>query len=202
MTKVFTLQQPWATLLCLGAKIIETRGFDTKKRGVVLISASKNFSDENKEIASTGIFRDVLVKAGFLTIKPILPGVATEFCFDMPKGCIIGSVNIIDTAKTNELQLMADANVPLKVMGENAPKDWKHELEFGDYSKGRYGWLTANNVHFKKDHYTPFVGGVGFTKSFDGKICFVCGHTLDTMKAIGNTETWVLEHLCSACYHK
>lgn len=44
MTKIkaLTLYQPWATLIAIGAKKIETRSWDTKYRGPLAIHASKN----------------------------------------------------------------------------------------------------------------------------------------------------------------
>jgi hypothetical protein len=40
--KVITLQQPWATLVVMGAKTYETRGWSTNHRGRILIHAGKS----------------------------------------------------------------------------------------------------------------------------------------------------------------
>ena len=39
--KAISLLQPWASLVVMGAKTIETRGWGTKYRGPILIHASK-----------------------------------------------------------------------------------------------------------------------------------------------------------------
>src|SRR5581483_12167599 len=47
--KVLTLTQPWATLVAIGAKQIETRSWPTKYRGPLLIHAGAGLGPGGKE---------------------------------------------------------------------------------------------------------------------------------------------------------
>lgn len=44
--RALTLWQPWASLVAIGAKRFETRGWGTRYRGAVLIHAAKQVNDE------------------------------------------------------------------------------------------------------------------------------------------------------------
>lgn len=48
-----SITQPWASLIALGSKRIETRSFKTRYRGPVLIHAAKGFPGHAKTFAST-----------------------------------------------------------------------------------------------------------------------------------------------------
>lgn len=50
--RVLTLRQPWASLIALGHKKIETRSWRTDYRGPLLIHAAKTFSSEERLFAS------------------------------------------------------------------------------------------------------------------------------------------------------
>jgi activating signal cointegrator 1 len=133
--KVLSLLQPWATLAVIGAKRIETRSWNTKYRGPLLIHASAG-------------------KQGLKIMDdPQLKKFLTPLFFDDPKdklplGAIIGKVEIVDTAKTSDILLMKDAGVPIRVRDRKIPDSWDQEIAFGDYSSGRYGWLLSNPVAF------------------------------------------------------
>jgi activating signal cointegrator 1 len=47
--KAITLTQPWATLVAIGAKRIETRSWPTNYRGPLAIHAAKGFPKWAKE---------------------------------------------------------------------------------------------------------------------------------------------------------
>lgn len=48
--KVISIMQPWATLIVLGHKKIETRSWNTKYRGEILIHASAGKKPANRSI--------------------------------------------------------------------------------------------------------------------------------------------------------
>lgn len=118
--KVITLYQPWATLLAIGAeaggKGNETRSWTTKHRGEILIHASKKFTKEQRELCEEEPFRTALEKNGYLSPD------------DLPLGAIVGYCEIVDCVKITPM---------------NAPP--YPEIEFGDYTPGRYYWATKNN---------------------------------------------------------
>lgn len=85
--KAISLLQPWASLVVMGAKKIETRSWNTKYRGELLIHASAGKTKEGRNLAKyNSDFYDAL---------------KTEYdvfgLYDLPFGAIIGKVNLIDT---------------------------------------------------------------------------------------------------------
>lgn len=76
--KSLTLIQPWATLIALGKKKIETRGWKTSYRGPLLIHAGKK------------IYKTVLDKYPF---KEVLEAHGIK---ELPTGVIIAKCNLID----------------------------------------------------------------------------------------------------------
>jgi hypothetical protein len=132
--KVISLLQPWATLVVIGAKKIETRSWNTKFTGPLLIHASAN-----KKLAEEVIykfpFNKVLVNHFNRVREPAIE--------DLPFGAIIGSVDMVATFSTNDLLTQKTISKKEKV--------WHltdEELAFGDYSCDRYGWLLENAQQF------------------------------------------------------
>jgi hypothetical protein len=120
--KVISLLQPWASLVAIGAKKIETRSWPTNYRGPLLIHASKEFSKLQKEFCWEEPFRSALLKGGY------------RLSFDnMEFGMIIAKVILIDCMLINSKELPP------------AP-----EAAFGDYTTGRYAWLLKDARMFTK----------------------------------------------------
>lgn len=118
---VISLLQPWATLVVIGAKTIETRSWSTRHRGHILIHASQG-------------------KAGSIFSEdPPFKKYIPDFNA-LPFGAIIGSVHIEAIMKVEDFDL-SDEAMDVLAMEEKA---------FGDYSSGRYGWVLSDPVAFKK----------------------------------------------------
>jgi hypothetical protein len=83
--KVLSLLQPWATLVVIGAKKIETRSWSTKYRGPLLIHASKKMGREQKELIKSFPFWEAL-----------------QNLKELPLGKIIGYVNLDRVISTND----------------------------------------------------------------------------------------------------
>ncbi len=181
--KVLSLLQPWATLVVIGAKKIETRSWNTKFRGTILIHASKKMTATQWDLCIEEPFRTALDK-----IK------------NLPTGAIIGKVDIAGTIETQTIIECYEAGIPLKERKGYNVEDWNKEFLFGDYSAGRYGWLLKNPVAFS--HQIPFKGSLGLW-DFDERICLGCGCTeMNCVKCIEKTGQpcyWVEDNLCSAC---
>ena len=58
--KALTLHQPWANLVALGHKQIETRSWATKYRGALAIHAGKYFPPANRNLISSEPFLSAL----------------------------------------------------------------------------------------------------------------------------------------------
>lgn len=125
--KVLSLTQPWASLMAIGAKRIETRSWPTTYWGPVAIHASKSFPLEAQELViENDVFRFALREAGVL--HPV----------DLPRGAIIAVGNLHKVGRIG--RRWDDAVI---VHGLELPIEGD-ELAFGDFTPGRYGWVFTN----------------------------------------------------------
>ena len=135
--KVISLLQPWATLVVIGAKKIETRSWNTKYRGPILIHASAGKKEVNREI-----MLDFQQEFSHLNLPRYR---------DLPFGAIIGKVNLMHTVQSeycfggNEFEITDTSKTGYPVSKFILTKQ---ELAFGDYSPSRYGWLLSDPVQF------------------------------------------------------
>lgn len=113
MTKALTLTQPWATLVALGIKRIETRGWRTEYRGPLLIHAGKGMPAEAEDFA-------VALHGRIPQTLPVAAG-------DLPRGVIIAKVRLWRIESTYGAVANGDAD--------------DDERELGDYGPGRWAWL-------------------------------------------------------------
>jgi hypothetical protein len=135
--KALTLTQPWATLMALREKRIETRSWSTSYRGEVIIHAAKGFPRWAKETCEHEPFKSALGELRADTL---------------PLGRGLCVVRLVGCFPTNESGL----NQLGFAMG---CKPHVRELEFGDYSEGRYAWLTE---YVRELHVTfPVKGALG-----------------------------------------
>ncbi len=117
-TKALSLLQPWASLVVMGLKKIETRSWSTPYRGLLLIHASAGKA--GKLIAENAAIRKHI--ADYKTL---------------PFGCIIGQVQLVDIVRVGELQLPSEEIDKLSL----------EEKAFGD-NKARFAWLFADAEMF------------------------------------------------------
>jgi hypothetical protein len=117
--KALSLWQPWATLVAIGAKRIETRGWKTDYRGPLLIHAAKKWDRSLLRLTFEQPFRRVLEDAG----------VMHEFGDDevLPLGKVVAMVELTDVRPTEAFRFISD-----------------QERAFGNYEAGRYGWTLDN----------------------------------------------------------
>ena len=140
MSKVISILQPWASLVVLGHKKIETRSWNTKYRGELLIHAS--VGKKYKSIpADDPFYKYYHLLFAKNKMQPIE---------HLPYGAIIGKVNLVDTVTSEELgwtQSFSDGySTEWSIQEEINPQ----ELAFGDYSPNRFGWLLSHPVLFDK----------------------------------------------------
>lgn len=128
--KAITLTQPWATLVAIGAKHIETRAWQTSYRGPLAIHAGKGagkigWPQINHICRHTEPFKSVLMLDQHpfyvLPIGAIVATCVLRYCMSMPDDGSIGW-------KFNDDEwIITD-----------------QERAFGDYTPGRFAWLLAN----------------------------------------------------------
>jgi hypothetical protein len=133
--KVLTLTPPWGTLVAIGAKKIEARGWPTNYRGPLLIHQGSNLRPVGGEqglidICASEPFRSVLFDAGY------------THWGNLDKGAIVAVCELVDVRPI-------PASLPVLFGYVNAERawDWRladQERAFGDYSPGRFAWLLAD----------------------------------------------------------
>ena len=113
--KSLSLLQPWASLVVMGHKTVETRSWSTPYRGQLLIHASLGKSGS-----------EFCLQQPF---KKFIPNFNA-----LPFGAIIGEVTLTKILPVDQFfKSHADMN-----------KLTLEEKAFGDYSAGRFGWLLEN----------------------------------------------------------
>jgi activating signal cointegrator 1 len=134
--KGLTLTQPWAMMVALGAKHIETRSWGVTYRGPLAIHAAKGLDRIGGvggllEFCRREPFRTVLLrhfgKDGPVTLAKALPF-----------GAIVAVANL---HRVGEIGRRADGAVIVR--GRALPVEGD-ELAFGDYTPGRRGWVLTN----------------------------------------------------------
>lgn len=131
--KVISILQPWASLIVLGHKRIETRSWNTKYRGEILIHASAGKNGINR-----GIQLDFQQEFSSLQLPKYE---------NFPFGAIIGKVILVDCFNTNDYRNSHTTHISAYIGKQGI----SHQEEcFGDYSKNRFGWLLSDPVLFEK----------------------------------------------------
>lgn len=150
--KAISLWQPWASLMVLGAKRIETRSWYTDHRGPLLIHAAKRKNiGELSDVLEQEEFRSAL-KLPILDLDGDLRKQLREDIENLPYGALLGTVNMVDCVPTEKIN-RETLNMPCGTFG-----DWS-EWDFGNYMDGRYGWICEKPVKF--EHPIAYKGEQG-----------------------------------------
>lgn len=133
--KALTLTQPWATLVAIGAKKIETRSWSTSYRGPLAIHAAKSFPKNAQYLCFSEPFRKILVdKYSFFRANEIYFGK-----HQLPLGCVIATCELINVRSVG-----SGINHHGWGDGIHVWSLTEQERAFGDYTLGRYVWLFNN----------------------------------------------------------
>lgn len=115
-----TLRQPWASLMDVKAKTLETRSWSTDYRGELVITASQGYDFAEYEYELRPEFARHL--------RGAYPG-----DISLPRGVALCVVRLLACVKTKDLH-------KLQACGFKAPA--AEELLFGNFEEGRYVWAT------------------------------------------------------------
>lgn len=128
--KALTLTQPWATLVAIGAKRVETRSWRTSYRGPLAIHAAKGFPKWAQETCWGDPFDEVLRAA---------LGDGSWKCIDpkaLPLGATLATCNLVEC-------------VPADKFASLYPElSTEQEMAFGDYGEGRWAWILEDVKFF------------------------------------------------------
>lgn len=140
--KVISLWQPWATLLMIAqGKRIETRSWQTPFKGTLVIHAAKKWDKDLQQIANSEPFASVLRSHGY---DPNA----------LPLGAALGAV-------------ILDVCLPVDRLSDMLTEQ---ERAFGDYSAGRFGWMTSRPRPFREPLAVAGEQGLRDWSSYLGKI--------------------------------
>lgn len=132
--KVLTLTQPWAQLVAIGAKRIETRSWSTRYRGPLAIHAAKGLGPLGGDGPSRLAHLCFVEPFKSALIQAYGEQASAEKLRDMlPRGAIIAVCELI------AIYRITDQGVE-----GFRPQPPPNEIAFGNYSPGRYAWLLAN----------------------------------------------------------
>jgi len=141
--KAISLWQPWASLVALGAKRIETRHWPTNVRGTIAIHAAKKWNRELGGICLEMPFRVALWPIDFEPVEPDA----------LPRGAVVAVADLYTCA-------------PITFAGSGRPGTLdpaaitREERAFGNYEAGRYAWGLRNVRRLAEP--IPFRGAQGF----------------------------------------
>ena len=167
--KVLTLHQPWASLIALGVKTIETRGWSTTYRGPLAIHASA--LRHRRMTCSLGQWR-------YGGLSQCLWREDEQHRVrdyqHVPVGAIVATCTLVDVVPIIDgacgpghavLQVHYDC-----LLGDDPfydpriHRNFTNQRPYGDFTAGRYAWLLADVVPV--DPPVPFKGGQGLTKTW------------------------------------
>ena len=120
--KVLSLLQPWAQLVVIGAKRIETRSWNTDYRGPLLIHASKKFLKDDRILCETDPY--------------FARALQDRRVAELPLGAIIGKVMLRELRTTTVMLAGNELS--------------EQEKRFGNYGYGRWAWLLTGAEEFAK----------------------------------------------------
>lgn len=136
--RAITLYQPWASLMAIGAKKIETRTWRSFYKGPIAIHSSLRVHVD--ELPTDGSTRRRMLDA----LLPHLPEfdrphrVTFRDVIDvLPLGCILGIGNLTACLPTGGF-----ATWPVTGMPVETDDEWW----FGNYQPGRYAWKIENVI--------------------------------------------------------
>lgn len=137
--KALSLWQPWASLVALGAKKIETRSWATGYRGPLVIHASVNTTGWGRKgtrtvIQSGGFVSGYEIEKGGRGAGLLLRGPRLSWPYRLPLGAAVAYARLVDCVEMTDDNI---ADVP------------ERERALGRYEPGRFMWLLSDVYPFE-----------------------------------------------------
>lgn len=132
--RALVVWQPWATLIAVGAKRIETRGWSTNHRGPLVIYAAAKWTRWQWELLAEPAIRRALDAAGF---DPPSAWCGANRTRPLRLGEPVAVVDLADVRRIVEgPSLVAGSYLSTPVPGPEVP--------LGDYTPGRFAWMLQD----------------------------------------------------------
>jgi hypothetical protein len=142
--KALTLTQPWATLVAIGAKTVETRSWETNYRGPLAIHAAKGYPRHCQNLIYVPSFDEALSKGGYPKHEAITR--------PLPLGAVVATAELIGC---HQIGTDVQSGTSLFTLIDRPDA----EFPFGDYRAGRWAWVLDNIK--KLEHPIPAKGMLG-----------------------------------------
>jgi hypothetical protein len=129
--KAITLIQPWASLIALGEKRIETRSWPTNYRGPIAIHAGKSMPAYARDLCEELEVADLLEEHGLMWEA-------------LPQGEVVATAKLLDCirfAKDTAWIVEEHCAIP---HGQWPYLTGQYEYLLGDFSPGRYGFVLED----------------------------------------------------------
>lgn len=142
--KALTLWQPWASLVALGVKTIETRSWLTKYRGPLAIHAAASMPPYGKRYVK-----------GMTVVKDawgLWKVTGRDVYAPVPLGAVVATCTLVDVVPTDEIQWNGSGGHGWLAGGpayERHPARayvYEDQRPYGDFTAGRFAWLLADIV--------------------------------------------------------
>jgi hypothetical protein len=172
--KALTLSQPFATLVAIGAKRIETRSWSTNYRGPLAIHAAKTIPREYKSLcnwtvepfasALKGVLWDCFPVTMNLFGQEGLGTQYQEYRDKLHLGCVIAICELTNCVRVAEshipIVVPIDDRIDIRFTQQfTSIPPRKPEFDFGNYEPGRYAWILQN-IKILKEPF-PIKGMLG-----------------------------------------
>lgn len=149
--KFLTIRQPWASLIAVGAKTIETRGWSTKYRGPLAIHAGK--AKPSRDLVRMGQW---LTRWDYGEGRYVMSDGLGKWVA-LPLGAVVAVCDLIDVVPIHPI-LSPAADRWVSVLRRRSGPDDAYlrsrdergsvtdrvvtdQLPFGDFTPGRFAWL-------------------------------------------------------------
>jgi hypothetical protein len=129
--KALSLWQPWASLIAIGAKRVETRGWGTSFRGQLAIHAAL------RTVRADEVERE-MVEALRLCWPP-----TTAQLRAIPLGVVVATCRLVEVCRISELEAQMIDLGDAPAVGDGTVIT-PIEAAFGNYAEGRFAWMLAD----------------------------------------------------------
>lgn len=171
--KALSLTQPWASLVALGEKRIETRSWGTEYRGRLAIHATRG-SPAGLRLGERFDVGPFEVERADNGAGLLLRGPRLNWPYRLPQGAIVATCELVDCRGIRgynppcgpllnglfdrEQEQAWSAAFEVAHLGDVSERS-ELEQAFGDYTPGRYAWLLHNIEPIRKP--IPYSGALG-----------------------------------------
>jgi hypothetical protein len=178
---VLSLYQPWASLVALGIKTIETRSWPAPKtvigRRIAIHAAKRNpvklSWHPDGMIGRYTVHQDGRGEPCYLLDSDWRKFGNAQYPIDLPLGCIVATARLVASVPITDSAVQGEPTISLHAgqMGYG-PTLWRDDghacwsisdqIPYGDFTPGRWAWLFDGIEQV--DPPVPFVGGQGFSR--------------------------------------